>query len=326
MSTEDKRPPRRRIAGERPAAGAGARPPRVVKRPVVRPPGVVPGEEPDSADPQGARPESTDTKSTVGAADAPVADPTPTPVEDPAGDDAAGDPVEEPSDGGRTDPRPEESAPTPARSASPPRIAAAGRRQRTASDSDPSSSDPPLGRAEAKSPGEDPASDAARGRTLATVGTVALAVLAVVLAGSAVVWASQQVRSTGTASAQAEAADAAAAAAETILGYRYDQLEQHLEESQALMTPEYGEDFESLSPALNDLAPQRQIVVEAAAREVAPLPCGDDCSSDRAEVLVFVDQARVVADDAEPTVFGNRISLTMVREGGTWLVDDIEAY
>ena len=305
MTTEDKRPPRRRIAGERPAGGAGARPPRVVRRPVVRPPGVVP--------------EDADDQSTAGGADAPTAGSVPTPVQDrPPAADGAVDPADEPSD-----PSPEGSTSTSTPAPAAPRIAPAGRRQRTASD--PSAFDPSP-EVEAESSGEDPASDAARGRTLATVGTVVLAVLAVVLAGSAVVWASQQVRSTGTASAQAEAADAAAAAAETILGYRYDQLEQHLEESQALMTPEYGEDFESLSPALNDLAPQRQIVVEAAAREVAPLPCGDDCSSDRAEVLVFVDQARVVADDAEPTVFGNRISLTMVREGGTWLVDDIEAY
>lgn len=301
MSTEDKRP-RRRIAGEKPAAGAGATPPRVVKRPVVRPPGAVPGDAADEAP-------SVDTP-----AGAPV-------VEDPVVEDAA---VEDPAvradasteDGSADRPAADTATESPVRDARTPRIVPAGRKQRAATTTPAplveTSAGPDAARADVRMP--------------VVVGAVLVAVLAAVLAGASIVWASQQVAGADTETAQAEAADAAATAAETILGYRYDQLEQHLEESQALMTPEYGADFESLSPALNDLAPQRQIVVEAAAREVAPLPCGDDCSGDRVEVLVFVDQARVVADDPEPTVFGNRISLTMVREGGTWLVDDIEAY
>ncbi|GAA2075075.1 hypothetical protein GCM10009821_12560 [Aeromicrobium halocynthiae] len=296
MSTEDKRP-RRRIAGERPVADAAATPPRVVKRPVVRPPAVVP-EETENQD----RAVESPAVDGPGIEHAPVPDPA---VEDSDAEDDS-PPQDPPTDG-------------PSRGTGTPRIVPAGRKQRTPS---------PAPVADAASPRQDAASEVSRSGTRRPLvaGVVLLAVLAVVLAGASIVWAAQQVAGADTESAQAEAADAAATAAETILGYRYDQLEQHLEESQALMTPEYGADFESLSPALNDLAPQRQIVVEAAAREVAPLPCGDDCSADRVEVLVFVDQARVVADDPEPTVFGNRISLTMVRDGDAWLVDDIEAY
>lgn len=279
MSTEDKRP-RRRIAGEKPAAGQESTPPRVVKRPVVRPPSVAPQE------PAPQRP-------ATGGATASESTPS------------------DGSDDGSSQP--------PSREAEAPRIVPAGRKQRTTSTS-------PVPQTAAPLDAPDPDASGAEVRAPLVVGVVLAALLAVALAGVSIVWAAQQVAGADVETAQTEAADAAATAAETILGYRYDQLEQHLEESQALMTPEYGEDFESLSPALNDLAPQRQIVVEAAAREVAPLPCGSDCSDDRVEVLVFVDQARVVADDPEPTVFGNRISLTMVRDGDDWLVDDIEAY
>ena len=290
MSSDERPPRRRRIAGERPTEEPGATAPRVVKRPVTRPgaPTRRPGE-------QDATPERL-------------------PVEEtPADDlDPADAPVE-PDQEADVEPTSGEVAPerTPAPS---PRIAPAGRRPRSGRPS-PAAQD----------------ADGSTGRgnrkgVLLGVLAVAAALVSVLVAAGAVYVAYQQVTSGDVVAAQDEAADAAASAAETILGYRYDQLEQHLEESQALMTPEYAQDFESLSPALNDLAPQRQIVVEAAAREVAPLPCGDECSADRATVLVFVDQARVVAEDPEPTVFGNRISLTMVRDGNAWLVDDIEAY
>jgi Mce-associated membrane protein len=56
------------------------------------------------------------------------------------------------------------------------------------------------------------------------------------------------------------------------------------------------------------------------------MPCGDDCSADAADVLVFIDQARLADGEEQPTVFGNRISLSMQRVDGQWLVDDISAY
>jgi Mce-associated membrane protein len=125
--------------------------------------------------------------------------------------------------------------------------------------------------------------------------------------------------------AHRDAAEAAAGAAETIFTYRYDRLDAYLEDAKATMTPQFADDFESISPALGDLAPQRQIQVQAGTRDAAALPCGDDCSSDRARVLVFVDQARVADGEATPTVFGNRVEFEMVRTDGRWLVDDITA-
>ena len=87
----------------------------------------------------------------------------------------------------------------------------------------------------------------------------------------------------------------------------------------------FAKKFESIAPALQDLAPQRKIQVKATVRNAAPVECGDSCSADRATVLVFIDQARVADDAEEPTVFGNRIELMMVERDGRWLVNEIKA-
>lgn len=127
------------------------------------------------------------------------------------------------------------------------------------------------------------------------------------------------------ATAQSQASAAAASAAESIFSFRYDQLDEHLTTSKALMTPAFAKDFEKIAPALTELAPQRKIVVKAMSSEAAALPCGDDCTANKAEVLVFLDQARLVGDATTPTVFANRVKVSMVRSGGTWLVSDIRA-
>jgi len=122
-----------------------------------------------------------------------------------------------------------------------------------------------------------------------------------------------------------QASSAAASAAETIFSFRYDQLDDHLTASKALMTPAFAKDFDQIAPALTELAPQRQIVVQAAARESAAMPCGKECSATKADVLVFVDQARLVGDSKEPTVFANRIKVSMVKNDDGWLVANIRA-
>jgi Mce-associated membrane protein len=123
----------------------------------------------------------------------------------------------------------------------------------------------------------------------------------------------------------AQAARAAGSAAQTIFSYTYDKLPEHLTASKALMTKAFGKKFDKIAPALTELAPQRKIQVQAVAREAGALPCGDNCSTTKANILVFVDQARLVGNSKEPTVFGNRITVSMVKQHGSWLVADIRA-
>lgn len=129
----------------------------------------------------------------------------------------------------------------------------------------------------------------------------------------------------GVVDAHEKAATTAASAGETIFTYQYNQLDDHLKDAKALMTPSFAKKFESIAPALQDLAPQRKIQVKATVRNAAAVECGNQCRSDRATILVFIDQARVADGAEEPTVFGNRIELMMVEQGGRWLVNDIKA-
>ena len=125
--------------------------------------------------------------------------------------------------------------------------------------------------------------------------------------------------------AHEKAATTAASAGETIFTYQYNELDDHLKDSKAIMTPSFGKKFESIAPALRNLAPQRKIQVKATVRHAAAIECGSTCRPDRATILVFIDQARVADGAKEPTVFGNRIKLNMVERDGRWLVNNIDA-
>ena len=153
----------------------------------------------------------------------------------------------------------------------------------------------------------------------------ALAAL-VLVAGAVVGWFGlDHFRGESTADNRTEAVAAATNASETIFSFSFDSLDEHTAESKKLMTPDYAEQFDQIAPALTDIAPDRQVVVEAVTRNAAVLPCGDECSDTEASVLVFVDLDRRTQDDDTSTVFGNRIVVDLVKSDGDWLVGDIRA-
>jgi hypothetical protein len=137
----------------------------------------------------------------------------------------------------------------------------------------------------------------------------------------------QHVRSEGgdLDASREQAVSAAGSAAETIFSFSSDKLKEHDSASKALMTKSFVKDFDKVSPALTELATQRKVVVKAVAREAAPQACGDECSPDKVTVLVFLDQARLLASSKQPTVFANRISVSMVKTDEGWLVNNIRA-
>lgn len=127
------------------------------------------------------------------------------------------------------------------------------------------------------------------------------------------------------AKAGSAAAPEAGKAAETIFTFNYKNLDEYFDDSQALMTPKFAKTFAKVSPALDELAPQRQVDVLATAREGAALECGNNCSPDKVSVLVFVDQARTTSDTEVPTIFGQRVVMDMVKRDGKWKVNNIDA-
>jgi Mce-associated membrane protein len=184
----------------------------------------------------------------------------------------------------------------------------------------------PRPRTEPARAASDPKPDRARPSWQLVLATVVAAV--VLVGGAFYAWQGiADARSGGDdlAKAQSQASSAAGSAAETIFSFRYDELDDHLTTSKALMTPKFRTEFDKVAPGLTNLAPQRKIVVEAVTRAAAPLSCGGECSDSKVNVMVFVDQARLIGSSTQPTVFGNRITVAMVKRDGTWLVDDIRA-
>lgn len=168
--------------------------------------------------------------------------------------------------------------------------------------------------------------ESSRRPSLSLLGLVAVAVAAVVFGVVFGIrgWNDWQ-DSHGIVEAHGKAASTASSAAETIFSYEYDKLDDHMDDAKATMTSSFAKKFESISPALNDLAPQRKIQVKARTQAAAAVDCGSTCDPDRTEVLVFIDQARLADGSKQPTVFANRITMSMVKHDGHWLVDDIKA-
>jgi Mce-associated membrane protein len=176
-----------------------------------------------------------------------------------------------------------------------------------------------------------PASESSGGSTGLDLRWLIPTVLVAVAALVAGVWLTvsgvQHVRGGGDDldASHAQAVSAAGSAAETIFSFSSDKLKEHDSASKALMTKSFAKDFDKVAPALTELAAQRKVVVKAVSREAAPQACGDECSPDKVTVLVFLDQARLLASSKQPTVFANRISVSMVRTDDGWLVSNIRA-
>ncbi|MCR4514333.1 hypothetical protein [Aeromicrobium sp. 50.2.37] len=313
MSTHDGSSRRRRIAGESKPSDAPRPGPakKVVKKPVARPgtpatstPGATPREETTPVE----EPTTPVEESTTDAA-APEA----TPTEDRAAD--AADPAEAGTDADQDHGEDRVAAPRVA-----PRVARRQDRAAAATATDGETTTETLSGVPTEPSG--PRGRLPLGRVLLLAMVVASLVFGAFFGYRGV---AEWRQTHGVDGAHAQAAETAASAAETIFTYRYDQLDQYLEDSKDVMTPSFAKDFETISPALNDLAPQRKIQVEATTRDSAALPCGDDCTRSEAKVLLFVDQARLADGSQVPTVFGNRVELTMVERDGRWLVDDIQA-
>ena len=163
---------------------------------------------------------------------------------------------------------------------------------------------------------------------VASPGSLAIIVLtlaALVFAASGVAAGVLHFRGDDAATMREDSSDAAAMAAETIFSYDWNKLKQHMSDSKKLMTPQFATEFEEVSPALSALAPQRRVQMEATVRSAATIECGNRCVDDKAKVLVFLDVARLADGSDKPTVFGNRIEMTMIKRDGDWLVGDVKA-
>jgi methylphosphotriester-DNA--protein-cysteine methyltransferase len=149
--------------------------------------------------------------------------------------------------------------------------------------------------------------------------TVIAAVLAAVLGYRAS-------RAQADPAAAAPAKDAVASAAdatETLLSFRYDTLARELDEEASLMTQAYAQRFGStFSAQARARLTEQQMMTESTVLAAARLECGEDCPSDRVQVLVFFDKM-TTKGAGDPEYTPDRAILSMQRDGSVWLVDEI---
>ena len=131
---------------------------------------------------------------------------------------------------------------------------------------------------------------------------------------------------------QVDAGQEASAAAERalpfVLSYDYRQLPADKARAVRYLSPKYQKEYTATFDKLiasTDGQPgpakQTSAVVKATVRSVGVV----DSESDVAKVIVFIDQA-TTKDGGTPKFSLNRLTVSMVRSGNSWLVDNINSY
>ena len=157
-----------------------------------------------------------------------------------------------------------------------------------------------------------------------------LGALAVVLVAAAAVlglavWDIGEVREHDKVDQASRVAPAAAErASAAILSYDYTSLDADRKAAQRHMTPsykkKYGATFERLVRP-NAAKVKARVEAEVKASGVS------HADPDRVNVLLYVNQTTTsTANGGEPQVALNRVQFSMVRQGGSWLVNDITSY
>ncbi|MGH3356277.1 MAG: hypothetical protein ACRDOJ_10295, partial [Nocardioidaceae bacterium] len=124
-------------------------------------------------------------------------------------------------------------------------------------------------------------------------------------------------------SALIQAPAVAEQAAEAVLSYRYDTLDKDVAQARRYLSDGYRPDY---------VASIRE-VVQAPAKEIGAVVEANvlasgvvEASGERSDVLLFVNQTTTSAADAQPQEALNRVVLTMIRQDGRWVVDEVQAF
>lgn len=140
----------------------------------------------------------------------------------------------------------------------------------------------------------------------------------------------------GDSEARQDAATSASAAAERALGaalsYDYRRMEADRQRALGFMTDRYGkkfaDTFDKLLTAAEEGKPNNVVktktVVKAVVRQVGVMN-PSAASTERVRLLAYVNQTAVKGSET-PTIFENRVAVTMVERDGEWLIDGITSY
>ena len=160
---------------------------------------------------------------------------------------------------------------------------------------------------------------------VAVLGVVALALVLTAAWLGLATWDYREVRDQDAVDEASRTAPAAAErASAAILSYDYGSLDADEKAAERYMTPAYRKQYADTFDRLvrpNAAKVRAKVEAEVKASGVA------HADADRVNVLLYVNQSTTsTANSGQPQVALNRVQLSMVRQGGTWLVNDITSY
>ncbi len=160
---------------------------------------------------------------------------------------------------------------------------------------------------------------------VAALGVMALLLVAVAAVLGLGVWPIGQVRDQGKVDQASRLAPASAErASAAILSYDYQSLDADEKAAERYMTPSYKKKYADTFNRLvrpNAAKLKAKVEAEVKASGVAHADAG------RVNVLLYVNQTTTsTANGGAPQLALNRVQLSMVQQGGRWLVNDITSY
>jgi len=162
----------------------------------------------------------------------------------------------------------------------------------------------------------------AGGRRVPLLSLLVAAIVAVVALAGLVLAELHIASSTSANDNRASAVAAARAFANSLASYDYNSVDQDFQAVLDKSTGEFKQKFSSSSAAQ-----QAKIVkFQATATGTVYDAAATDVTSDRATVLVFVDQRVTNTSLQAPAVEKDRLRLTLVRSGNDWLVSRLETF
>jgi Mce-associated membrane protein len=127
----------------------------------------------------------------------------------------------------------------------------------------------------------------------------------------------------GQQAAKRAAVSQARTSVEQMLSYNYRTIDGQAARIETLLTGPFKSEFTSaMDTQIKPLAVKNQTVVQAKVSDVGVM----SASPSTVRVLVFVNQAKVGADQKTPAVDQNRVIATMSKVGDRWLVSKVDAF
>jgi Mce-associated membrane protein len=149
-----------------------------------------------------------------------------------------------------------------------------------------------------------------------------LAVLLIVAFAAAGVTASRARAAAGAEQARVDALAAARSHAQAILSYDHRTLDADFARAQQVITGQFKSEYETTTTAVvRPTATEYKAVVKAEVTSAAVVRA----TSARAVVLVFVDQTTTSTRLDKAKRDSSRVRMTLVKEGGRWLVSEVDA-